>query len=70
MFKVDVYYKMFKIRVVKDVFDYQNVVDKEYVYEIFGVKDLDILEDFVYENIKVVLFNNVDRGEQNELSFF
>ena len=37
--KADVHYKTPKTRVAKDVPDYQNVADKEHVYETLGVKD-------------------------------
>lgn len=66
--KADVHYKTPKTRFAKDVPDYQNVADKEHVYETLGVKDPDIPEDPVYENTKAALPNNADRGEQNESS--
>ena len=62
--KADVHYKTPKTRVAKDVPDYQNVADKEHVYETLGMKDP---EDPVYENTKD-LPDNADRGEQNESS--
>ena len=63
--KADVHYKTPKTRVAKDVPDYQNVGDKEHVYETLGVKDP---EDPVYENAKAGLPDNADKGEQNESS--
>ena len=62
--KADVHYKMPKTRVaMPDVPDYQNVANKEHVYETLGVKDP---EDPVHENT-IGVPDNADRGEQSPL---
>lgn len=62
--KAEVHYKTPKTEVAKDVPDYQNLVDKEHLYETLGLKDP---EDPVYENARA-LPDNADRGGENESS--
>ena len=62
--KAEVHYKTPKTRVAKDVPDYENVADKEHVYETLGLKHPG---DPVYENTRASS-DNADRGEQNESS--
>lgn len=62
--KAEVHYKTPKTEVAKDVPDYQNLVDKEHLYETLGLKDP---EDPAYENARA-LPDNADRGGENESS--
>ena len=63
--KTEVHYKTPKTRVAKNVPDYENLKDKEHVYETLG--QLKNPEDPVYENARASPYN-ADRSEQNESS--